>query len=243
MPVETPVASLVRQLSRVGLRPDVHLAEQICRGGDAARTALIALATDIPALHEDMPTCLGPLHALRLLGELPDLSIIDPLLSSLPVPVIDEESDIPADLYANEVLQIIGRVGAPAVAALWAFADDATKADQPRGAAINALVYVATYAPDVYDAVLAEARSRLLRDDLSTMIISSTVVLLAELGDAPSYKAVMAAYRSGRADQSWFPASVARQQLLGGGIDSRNCVNHTLWERYDAHGSALPNNE
>jgi hypothetical protein len=243
MPVETPVSSLVRQLSQAGIRPDERLARHILDGGDAARAALITLATNIPALHEEVPACLGPLHALRLLGELPDLSIIEPLLACLPIPVIDHETDIAASMYASEVLQIIGRVGAPAVAALWALADDESKPDQVRGAAINALVYVATYAPDVRDEVLAEARGRLVREDLSSVVISGTVTLLAELGDAPSYKDVMAAYRAGRADQRRMPAAVARQQILGGGIQSRTCVNHSLWERYDAHGPTFKGDE
>ena len=225
------------------MRPDERLVRHILEGGDGARAALLALATDIPALHEDLPACLGPLHALRLLGELADVTIIEPLLTCLPVPVIDPETDIPAHLYASEVLQIIGRVGAPAVAALWTLGDNETKADQARGAAINALVYVATYTPDVRDAVLAEARDRLTRTDLSSIVISGTVTLLAELGDALSYKAVMTAYRDGRADQRRMSAAVARQQLLGGGIPSRNCVNHTLWERYDAHGPALKDDD
>jgi hypothetical protein len=236
MTADVSVTSLVRQLNRVGLRPDERLTHQILDRGAAARNALLALATDIPALHAEMPACLGPLHALRLLGELPDPAIIEPLLACLPVPVIDSETDIPASLYASEVLQIIGRVGAVAVPALWALADDEAQAEPVRGAAINALVYVATYAPDVRDAVIAQARDRLAREDLADIVIAGTVILLAELGDAPSYKAVMAAYRAGRADQRLMPAAVARQQLLGGGAQSRTCVNHSLWERYDSHG-------
>lgn len=236
MPIETPAGELVRQLSRVGLRPDERLVRQILAQGAAARVALLSLATDIPALHEPMPTCLGPLHALRLLGELPDVSIIRPLLAALPIPIEDPEYDIPASLYAQEILQIIGRVGAAALPELWAIADDASVADQSRGAAANALAYVATYAPEVRDAVIAEARRRLADESLPDVAIAGAVALLTEIGDAPSYKAVMAAYRAGKVDQSRMPAAAARQFLLGGGRGDLKCVSHPLWERYDEHG-------
>jgi hypothetical protein len=236
MPVETPTADLVRQLSRVGLRPDERLVSHLLDRGDEARSALIALATNIPALHEEVPACLGPLHALRLLGELPDPSMIRPLLSALPVPIIDPERDVAANMYANEILQIIGRVGAPAVPVLWQIADDASVIEQSRGAAANALAYVAAYAPEVRDEVIAEARRRLADEALPSVTISGAVTLLAEIGDAPSYKAVMAAYRAGKVDQAHMPAAAARQLLLGGGRQDLKCVTHPLWDRYDKHG-------
>ncbi|MBX0327175.1 hypothetical protein K2Z83_05710 [Oscillochloris sp. ZM17-4] len=236
MPVATPAADLVRQLSRAGLRPDERLVGQILDLGDDARAALIALATDIPALHAEVPACLGPLHALRLLGELAEPSIIAPLLNALPVPIIDPEDDIPASMYANEILHIIGRVGAPAVPVLWEIADDEGVIAQARGAAANALAYVATYAPEVRDAVIAEARRRLTDETLPDVAVAGSVALLAEIGDAPSYKAVMAAYRAGKVDQSLMPAAAARQFLLGGGRKDLACVRHPFWERYDEHG-------
>lgn len=237
MPIDTPVAELVRQLSRVGLRPDERLAERIVDHGGAARAELIKLASDIPSLHTALPAALGPLHALRLLGELPDIEMIRPLLEALPVPINDEE-DVPARLYATEILQIIGRIGAPAVPALWALADDESLAELGRSAAISALAYVATYAPAVRDEVLAEARRRLDQTE-SQMLTTGVATVLSELGDAASYAEVMAAYRNGRVSQERAPAAAARQFLLGGGRKDLTCVNHPLFERYDHHGPAL----
>lgn len=237
MPVDTPVADLVRQLGRVGLRPDDRLVARIVEQGPAARAELLRLASDIDALHSELPASLGPLHALRLLGELPDLTLIAPLLGALPVPIYGDE-DVPARLYATEVLQIIGRVGEPAVAALWAYADDEANAELTRAAAVGALAYVATYAPAVREAVLAEARRR-LELDLPVPLATGVVTLIAELGDAASYQAVMAAYRAGRVDRSQAPAAAARQFLLGGGRKDLTCVNHPLGERYDHHGPHL----
>lgn len=237
MPIDTPVADLVRQLSRVGLRPEDRLVQRIVEHGPAARSALLALATTIDALHEELPAALGPLHALRLLGEVPDVAIIAPLLQALPVPIYDEQ-DVPARLYATEVLQIIGRVGEPAEAALWAYADDEANPESSRAAAISALAYVATYVPATREAIVAEARRRLALDR-SVPLTTGVVTLLAELGDAASYQAVMAAYRMGRVDKDQAPAAAARQFILGGGRKDLTCVSHALAERYDHHGPHL----
>ncbi len=235
MPLDIPVADLVRQLSRVGLRPDDRLVEHILAYGPSARPELLRLAMCTEALHSEYPADLGPLHALRLLGELPDAEMIVPLLGGLPVAVYGEE-DVPAQLYATELLQIIGRVGEPAVPMLWAYSDDAANDAMSRAAAINALAYVATYAPAVREAVVAEGRRRLALADLTMPIATGVVTMLAELGDAASYQAVMAAYRAGRVDTAHAPAAAARQFLLGKGREDLACVNHPLAERYDHHG-------
>lgn len=237
MPLDTPITELVRQLSRVGLRPSERLVQQILAHGPAARAALLDLATSVAVLHEELPAALGPLHALRLLGELPDVAIIVPLIEQLPIPTYGDE-DVPARLYAGEVLQIIGRIGAPAVPVLWAYADDERNPSMARSAAVSALSWVATAAPEVRDAVIAEARRR-LPTEMDEPVTTGLVTVLAELGDEESYKPIMAAYRAGRVDQSQAPAATARQFLLGGGRGDLSCVNHSLFERYDLHGPRL----
>lgn len=238
MPLDTPIADLVRQLSRVGLRPSKRLVQQIVARGPEARAALLDLATDIAALHDKLPTALGPLHALRLLGELPDVANIVPLLEQLPIPIYDDDEDVPAQMYAREVIQIVGRIGAPAVPVLWAYTDDVSHSAMARSAAVSALSWVATAAPEVRDTVIAEARRR-LASETDEPVTTGLVTVLAELGDKESYKPIMAAYRAGRVDQSKAPAAAARQFLLGGGRPDLSCVNHTLFERYDLHGPHL----
>lgn len=234
MPIDTPAADLVRQLSRVGLRPDERLTKRIVEQGDEGRAALLELATDIAAIHGELPGSLGPLHALRLLGELPDPAMIKPLLDGLPVPIMNEQ-DVPARLYATEILQIIGRVGAPAAPVLWGYADDEANKPSSRAAAVGGLAFVATFAPEIREEIVAEARRRLELGGEGP-ILSGVVALLSELGDAASYKAVMAAYREGRVDQEQVPAATARQFILGGGRRDLTCVSHPLFERYDHHG-------
>lgn len=234
MPVDTPASNLVRQLSRVGLRPDERLVRRIVDMGDEGRAALLELATDTSALHEELPVALGPLHALRLLGELPDPAIVAPLLDVLPVTIVNDQ-DVPARLFATEVLQIIGRVGAPVVPVLWAYADDAEKRASSRAAAVSAFSFVATYAPETRDEIVAECRRRFAAEG-DGPLVGGLVTALAELGDAASYKAVMAAFREGRVGQDDMPAALARQFILGGGRRDLSCVSHTLFERYDHHG-------
>lgn len=239
MPVDTPATELVRQLSRVGLRPDERLAKRIVDMGAEGRAALLELATDIPALHGELPGALGPVHALRLLGELPDPAMIEPLLDLLPIPIVNDQ-DVPARMFATEVLQIIARVGAPAAPVLWAYAEDTSHKASSRAAAISGLSFVATYAPETRDAIVAECRRR-FAEESDEPLVEGYVTVLAELGDRDSYKAVMAAFREGRVSQNEVPAAMARQYLLGGGRPDLTCANHPLFERYDHHGPRFRN--
>jgi hypothetical protein len=237
MPIDTPAAELVRQLSRVGLRPDERLVRRLLEQGDAARVALLALATDIAQLHAELPAALGPLHALRLLGELPDVAIIAPLLANIPIPIYGDQ-DVPTRLYATEVPQIIGRVGAPAVESLWAYADDEANGAESRSAAVGALAFVSARDPEMRASIAEEARRR-LEGETPQPVLNGAVMLLADLGDSQSYKAVVAAYKAGKLDRSVVPAADVRQLMLGGGRRDLRCVNHPLFERYDHHGPRL----
>ncbi len=234
MPLETPVDDLVRQLRRVGLRPSERLVQLILAYEPAARGPLLALATDLRALEEPEPVCWGPLHALRLLGELPDVDIIPPLLGLLPI-AIEDENDIPPQYWGNEVLQILGRCGAAAVPVLWAWFDDSTHEHASRGAAVQTLSYVANFAPEIRDDLVAELRSRFARETNPTLA-AHLVAVLADLGVQDAYAEILAAYRAHRVDSNVMPAANARQLLLSGGQPHLSCVKHPLWERYDQHG-------
>src|SRR6478672_10058855 len=123
MLLEFGVAEKVKQLRREGVRPSEQLARSITRAGHAAIGPLLTLATDLDLLHEDAPECFAPLHALRLLGELGAIEIIEPLLRQFPVSLDYDQEDLP-QTWVNEVTQIIGHLGAPAVEPLWRIADD-----------------------------------------------------------------------------------------------------------------------
>ncbi|MCS6881241.1 MAG: hypothetical protein RMK84_02960 [Oscillochloridaceae bacterium] len=234
-------ADLVRQLRRAGLRPSERLVEQILAPGPAARSELLKLATNTEDLHAPMPATLGPLHALRLLGELPDVSIIAPLLEALPAPTWSE-TDVPARLYNQEALEIIGRTGAPALPALLSYADDESHPPLARMLAMACLSYVATRAPEVRDTVIVEARHR-LEAESARPVSTGAAMALSDLGDKDSYQVVMAAYRAGRVDQAAAPAATARQYLLGGGRASVGNVHYGFFERYDRYGPFLRSGE
>ncbi|MCG8349141.1 MAG: hypothetical protein MI924_15330 [Chloroflexales bacterium] len=234
MLLDRRIDDLVRQLRRAGLRPSERLVQSILEYGDAAREALLELATDTLALQEDEPIGWGPLHALRLLGEIPDQSIIIPLLSRLPLQVAGQD-DYPSHTWANEAPQIVGRCGAAAAPILWSFADDAMQLLASRGAALHGLTYVATTAPELREDIITEARNRLAQETNPEMA-AYLVLLLGELGVSAAYAEIMAAYREGRIDREIIPPADARQLLLGEGNPHLGCVGRSFWERYDLHG-------
>lgn len=243
---ETQIDSLVRQLYSAGLRPSDRLVNQILAAGAAARPALLGLATRTELLHEDEPECWAPLHALRLLGEQPDPTIIPALMAPLPIPVYFDEDEYgeviqdpaaagPDQLWSSDVLQIVGRCGAAGLPALAAWADDPAHNQRSRGAALHAMAFVATFDPPTRDAIVADLRVRLAQSD-DPQISASIVTALAELGAQEAYSEVMAAYRERRVDPQVIAAGSARQMLLGGGHYGLACVRHPFWERYEEHG-------
>lgn len=237
MPAEKTVQELVGQLKQAGLRPSERLVERILSHGVDAREPLIALATETALLYEAEPLCWGPIHALRLLGEVPDAAMIEPLLRMTPVTIRDEDDQAP-ELWADDVLEIIARCGAVAIPHLWAWAADETHSYRSRGAALHAMAHVVYSAPEARDDVVQEARARLSQTedmDMTTFL----VYLLASLGIADAYQDVMAAYKAQRVDTQMIRASAARQLLLGK-VNEEDFAQHTFWQLYDEYGPVAP---
>jgi len=234
MLLELGVAEKVKQLRREGMRPSEQLARSIIRAGHAAVGPLLTLATDTDLLHEDAPECFAPLHALRLLGELGAIEIIEPLLRQFPVSLDYDQEDLP-QTWVNEVSQIIGHLGAPAVEPLWRIADDDGWNMAARSGALTALGYVTAVAPDTHDAIIAGIRERMDRSE-DKVLTSHLAIALANLGVSDLYPELMAMYRAGTLDQDILPAAVARQLLLSDSTKRLACAKHPLWERYDQHG-------
>jgi hypothetical protein len=217
------------------LRPTERLVKQILNYGEAARTPLLALATNFELLERSSTSeRLAPLHALRLLGEMAGPANVAALLDALPVPYYGEE-DAASELWAREILQILGRGGSATVPTLWAYADNAEKQEISRAAALGALPFAIEMANEGRAELIEEARRRLSQEHAPT-IGAALVRILAYLGDNASYRLVMDAYRAGRVDQYLMPAAQARQLLLAKGAGELACVRHPLWERYDEHG-------
>ena len=234
MLLDLNVSDKVKQLRREGMRPSEQLVRSITRAGAAALEPLLALATDVDLMHEDEPDCFGPLHALRILGELNTPAIVEPLLRQFPVPVEYEDEDLPR-MWSEEATQIIGHLGGAAAEQLWPIADDESWNMAGRSGALVALSYATAADPAIRDAVVAGLRERLERAE-DKIFASHVVVALANMGVRDVYADVMARYRAGKLAQEIIPAGAARQLLLTDGASRLACVAHPLWERYDQHG-------
>jgi len=234
MLLEFGVAEKVKQLRREGLRPSEQLARSITKAEHAAIGPLLALATDTDLLHQEAPECFAPIHALRLLGELGAVEIIEPLLRQFPVSLEYDEEELP-QMWVQEVAQIIGHLGAPAIEPLWRIADDEGWNIAARSGALTALGYVTAMAPETHDAIIAGIRERIERSD-DQLLASHLAMALANLGASDLYPELMAMYRAGKLDQEILPAAAARQLLLSDSTKRLACAKHTLWERYDQHG-------
>jgi hypothetical protein len=234
MTIDLAIADKVRQLRREGLRPSEHLVRTIRKAEAAAVSPLLALATDVELLHEEPPECFAPLHALRLLGELRPVEIIQPLLREFPVRLDYEDEELP-EAWVDDVPQLVGHFGAPAVEPLWQIVDDESWDMAGRSVALSALTYATATDPALREEIVAGLRERLAGSE-DKMFTSQLAGALANLGVREIYSEIMALYREGRIDQEVLPAAAARQLLLTGGLKRLECANHSLWERYDQHG-------
>ncbi len=234
MLLELGVTEKIKQLRREGLRPSEHLARSITRAEHAAIGPLLTLATAVELLHQPAPECFAPIHALRLLGELDAIAIIEPLLRQFPVSLAYDEEELP-QTWVSEVSQIIGHLGAPAVEPLWRIADDTDWNMAARSGALTALGYVTAVAPATHDAIIAGIRERMGRSE-DTVLTSHLAIALANIGASDLYPELMAMYRAGKLDQEILPAAAARQLLLSDSTKRLACAKHPLWERYEQHG-------
>jgi hypothetical protein len=231
-----PANELVQQLKRAGTRPPERLVGRILAHGAVAREPLLQLATDTQTLHAPEPACWGPIHALRLLGELPDMAMIAPLLDTLPIEIRDEQ-DQASEIWAGEVLDVIASCGPEAIPVLWNWADDETHSERSRASAVHTLSYIAGRFDETYNPIVEEARTRLehARQQQDRNAVTFLVYMIAGLGVQTAYHEVMAAYREGQVDTTVLPASAARQLLLNQGAQDA-FTRLSFWERYDEYG-------
>jgi hypothetical protein len=235
MVLEFGVGEKIKQLRREGLRPSEQLVRSITKAEHAAVGPLLALATEVELLHQPAPERFAPLHALRLLGELGSIEIIEPLLRQFPVALEDDEEELP-QTWVSEVAQIIGHLGAPAVEPLWRIVDNADESWNmaARSGALTALGYITAVDTDTHAAIVAGIHERM--KDSDKVLTSHLAIALANMGVSDFYPELMAMYRTGRLDQEILPAAAARQLLLSDSSKRLACAKHPLWERYDQHG-------
>lgn len=233
MTIDLGSLDYVKQLSRAGYRPSEKLAQSVVRAGDAAVGPLIELATDTATLELEPPACYGPLHALRLLGELRSARMIEPLVRAFEL--TGEDAPLARRLWEVELPQIIGRLGEDAAGPLWALADDEALGAVQRSAAVVALTFATATAPELRAPTIAGLRERLARTEDPRMA-GYLITGLANLGASDAYGEVMARFRAGTVDLEVATAAQSRQLLLSPVGKRLACALHPLWERYDEHG-------
>lgn len=241
MTIDFTVGDDVRQLRKAGPRPTERLAAVILRSGPAARRHLLELATNVELLHDDEPDCYAPLHALRLLGELPDLELIEPLLAQVPLELYYEGENLP-QMWGQEMPQVLARIGTPAIEPLWAAVDDPQRNLSQRAMALVALGYLSAVAPDQREAIAAGLRERLTGFD-EPNLTAYVLIAMADVGMPEIYPQAMRLFREGKINQSVLPPGLARQLLLAQSKGRVQCVKHMLWERYDDHPLLLEDPE
>ncbi|KAB8140132.1 hypothetical protein F8S13_25130 [Chloroflexia bacterium SDU3-3] len=234
MTVDFAAREHVQKLRRAGLRPSEALIHTITRSGAAAFAPLLELATNFELFDGEEPEIFAPIHALRLLGELPQLAMIEPLLRKYPVATYGEWDELPR-LWATETPQIIGRLGAAAHPALWAIVDSAEWEPTARTMATIALSNTTAVAPELRQPLIEAYRER-MRGSEDMVVRTNAVVGLTGLGSSEDYQEIMALYRGSTVNKGVVAASTARQLLLGGGEKTIACTTHTLAERYEQHG-------
>lgn len=233
MTIDLAVGDDVRQLRKAGERPNERLVNHILRSGPAARPHLIELAVNVDLLHGDEPDCYAPMHALRLLGELPALEMIEPLLAVVPLELYYDGEMLP-QMWGREMPQMLARIGAPAAEPLWTTADDSGRVPAQRAISLVALSHLPRVAPDQRDALVAAMRERLASFDDPTLV-AYVLMALGEMQVSDIYPEAMRLFREGKVNQSVLPPGVARQLLLSPRKDQTACVLHPLWERYEQH--------
>jgi hypothetical protein len=228
---------LVNQLLRIGHDLPEKLAQRIIGYGSVAVEPLLELAVDIDAIEDTIPRCYGPIHALRLLGEMKDLSAIEKLLLAFP---IDSEPDAEVargtvpDAWDNELPQILGSYGSVAAPILWEFADDSGNELVQRSTAMVSLAFSTAVEPETRAEVVQGLHQRLLAAD-DPDVAAHLLLALANLHVAEIYKEVLELYKAHRINTAIIPPGMARQLLLRTSAKTLECSKHTLEERYSQH--------
>jgi hypothetical protein len=200
---------------------------------------LIAIATDTQSLIADEPDCWAPLHALRLLIALPDISMIEPLLGVVPVPWGGEYDD-PGFLWVREAPHALAVSGGAAIPVLWQWFDDAAHNHSSKTIAMEALVLATVHqAPEARAEMIKRLRALLVHDE-DILIRSQAMRCLANLSAREAYSEVMQALREKRVDTEYMSPAEARQRLLSKYVAELDDVLLDFWDRYEVYGPFDP---
>jgi len=231
------VDHIVEQLGRAGLRPSQRQWELLREAGPLAIPPLVELALDMHKLGGAEPASLGPVHALRLLGEIgaPPEDVIERMIRATPEQAASGNEQA-SYIWWQELPQMIGRWGRSGYNAARRIILNAEVEQEARAIAVASLPFVAEIEATLRDEVVALLRAR-LQEEQDAYVLAHVVEALGVLNVADAYADVMAAYKRGAVDRDVLPAAQARQLLLNPlSTQDLKCVHHSLDERYDQHG-------
>lgn len=155
------IGTYVQHLRRAGFRG--QSVNNILQHSNAAVGPLIELATSTYLSNEDPPIGYAPIHALRLLGELHSLRMIEPLLASVAYPF---KNLTQTHMFRrHSIPQIIERIGAACRDMLWHYADDSSHHETRRSGAFLSLAYVTTIDKETCEPIIIGLYERSLQSD------------------------------------------------------------------------------
>lgn len=223
----------MRQLRTLGPDMAIPIAAHVVETGTDAVAPLTALAIDTELLVGPAPLCYGPIHALRLLGELDSSAAIGALIHA-PVPAApDRETEQRTTIWDGELPQIIARNGIGAIDTILALLDDDHTSNVGHHRAALALAYLSYAQPSALATIVAALEQRLTTNNPDRN--ASVALALANMGSESSYPAVMAAYKNGSISKDAVQMGPMRKLLLSRSNARLGCVNHPLGERYAHH--------
>ena len=233
MSMTVEINEYVRQLRTVGAELPFPLAHRIIEAGELALGPLVALAIDTELIIGPIPLCYAPLHALRLLGEIANPAMIDPLIHA-PIPASpDRISEQRTTIWDGEVPQMLARCGADALEPLLALLDNDHTSNIGHHRAAIARTYLSVAQSELTAIIVAALNARLTTNDPDRN--ASAALALANMGVDASYPLVMAAYKEGHIAKDAVQPGPLRQLLLSRSNARLSCVKHPLGERYAHH--------
>lgn len=224
----------VARLLQAGEKPSAAVVSQLCHQAESVRPAIQELAASTALLRAPEPRCFAPLHALRLLPEMPHPDNVIAVLQQLPLP-LDETSHVAAVRWARDAINIIAEHGPDVLPLLWAWADDESHPTHSRGAAVHAALFIVQAHPataaEVRRAVSERFVAYLAAGATDTLYMTFLAHAAVTLQLREHYTALMGAYKVGQIDHTLMPAATARQAIYGQS-DREPFVPVGFWERY-----------
>ncbi len=162
--------------------------------------ALIRMATDESLNNADSESAevWAPVHAFRALGQLHAAEAVEPLLG-----LLHRVDDFNDDAVGEELPEVFGLIGAPAIPALAAYLVDSRHGTFARVAAQESLANIAKQHPETRDQVAGALTRQLERFAENDRYLNGDLIHnLVELGATETAPLIEQAFAAGRVDEA-----------------------------------------